>query len=138
MPYVPRDELVGCEVSLIGPGRTGGGVELADGTRGTVIALRGKHGSHRSAVVVRTADGVEFAVKRRRLNVTKLAPSTITEESHVDEVQTDQRYSKAPCAKCGAYRVTVSLEDESDGCGTYYDIECEACGDSYRTDGPDA
>ena len=47
-------------------------------------------------------------------------------------------YSKAPCAKCGAYKVQCSLEDESDGCGTYYDIECEACGDSYRTDGPDS
>ena len=50
----------------------------------------------------------------------------------------DKRYSKAPCAKCGAYKVTVDLEDESDGCGTYYDIKCEACGDAYRTDGPDS
>lgn len=46
--------------------------------------------------------------------------------------------SAAPCAKCGAFKVRCTLEDESDGCGTYYDIECEACGDSYRTDGPDA
>lgn len=48
------------------------------------------------------------------------------------------KYSGAPCRKCGEYRVIVSLEDESDGCGTYYEIECEACGDHYRTYGPDA
>ena len=69
MAYVPRDRLIGCAVSLIGPGRTGAGVELADGTRGKVIALRGRHGSHRSLVVVRTDDGIEFAVRRVRLKV---------------------------------------------------------------------
>ena len=47
-------------------------------------------------------------------------------------------YSTAPCAKCGAFKVRCTLEDESDGCGTYYDIECEACGHAYRTDGPDS
>lgn len=47
-------------------------------------------------------------------------------------------YSAAPCAKCGEYKVTCVLKDESDGCGTYYDITCEACGDHYRVDGPDA
>jgi len=46
-------------------------------------------------------------------------------------------YSTAPCAKCGAYKVKCSLEDEYDH-GTYYDITCEACGDHYRTDGPDS
>lgn len=50
MPYVPRDQLVGCEVSLIGPARTVGGVDLADGTRGTVIALKGRHGAHQARV----------------------------------------------------------------------------------------
>lgn len=59
-------------------------------------------------------------------------------EAEMPEAEDDKRYSKTPCAKCGAFKVTVSLEDESDGCGTYYDIECQACGDSYRTDGPDA
>lgn len=34
--------------------------------------------------------------------------------------------------------MNCTLEDESDGCGTYYDIHCESCGDSYRTDGPDS
>ena len=48
------------------------------------------------------------------------------------------KYSEYPCAKCDEHKVTVSLEDESDGCGTYYEIKCEACGHSYRTDGPDA
>jgi hypothetical protein len=33
--------------------------------------------------------------------------------------------------------VKCSLEDEYDH-GTYYDITCEACGDHYRTDGPDS
>lgn len=49
-----------------------------------------------------------------------------------------KKYSKEPCAKCGEHKVTVDLEDEPDGCGTYYEITCEACGHSYSVDGPDA
>lgn len=56
----------------------------------------------------------------------------------MQEVEGDKRYSKAPCEGCGAFKVVVDLKDEPDGCGTYYHIKCEACGDSYKTDGPDA
>lgn len=63
----------------------------------------------------------------------------IEDEMDTVSVPADHKpYSTAPCAKCGAFKVRCDLEDESDGCGTYYDIECEACGDSYRTDGPDS
>lgn len=50
----------------------------------------------------------------------------------------EPKYSKAPCDKCGERRVRVSLEDEPDGRGTYYEITCDACGYQYKTDGPDA
>lgn len=42
----------------------------------------------------------------------------------------EETYSKAPCDKCGEYKVVVDLEDESDGYGTYYEITCKAC--DYR------
>lgn len=47
-------------------------------------------------------------------------------------------YSPHPCEKCGSKTVRVSLEDEDDGNGTYYDIKCDTCGYSYKVDGPDA
>lgn len=55
-----------------------------------------------------------------------------------EKIEEKIRYSQAPCAKCGEYKVTVDLEDEPDGNGTYYEIKCHACGRVYKTDGPDA
>jgi transcription elongation factor Elf1 len=46
--------------------------------------------------------------------------------------------SEHPCEKCNQMTVEVSLEDESDGNGTYYDIRCTNCGMHYKVDGPDA
>jgi hypothetical protein len=47
-------------------------------------------------------------------------------------------YSTAPCAKCGAFKVRCTLEDEPYDSGTYYDIHCEACGYRYVAAGHDA
>jgi hypothetical protein len=69
--YVPRAELVGCQVSLIGPGRTHGGELFDDGTRGVIVGLKGKHGSHNAKVRVRATDGREFECKRARLIITR-------------------------------------------------------------------
>jgi len=49
-----------------------------------------------------------------------------------------KKYSPHPCDKCGERKVTATLEDEADGRGTYYEIECHACGYYYLTDGPDS
>ena len=49
-----------------------------------------------------------------------------------------KKYSPHPCDRCGQKKVSVYLEDEPDGCGTYYEITCDACGYAYKTDGPDA
>jgi hypothetical protein len=69
MAYVPRDELVGCRVSLRGPARTVAGDVFDNDTKGTVVALKGRHGSHRARVVVQTDDGRRFECSRKRLNV---------------------------------------------------------------------
>ena len=52
------------------------------------------------------------------------------------ETKSDKRYSKEPCRKCGAFKVKVDDVDVADGID--YVIDCEACGDHYRVDGPDA
>ncbi len=46
------------------------------------------------------------------------------------------KYSKVPCQKCGAYKVTVDDVDVAGGID--YVIDCEACGDHYTVDGPDS
>jgi transcription elongation factor Elf1 len=54
----------------------------------------------------------------------------------MSETKSDKRYSKEPCRKCGAFKVTVDDVDVSDGID--YVIDCEACGDHYRVDGADS
>lgn len=49
------------------------------------------------------------------------------------EVESNKQYSKAPCRKCGAYKVTVDAVDVPSGID--YVLDCEACGDHYGARG---
>jgi DNA-directed RNA polymerase subunit M/transcription elongation factor TFIIS len=57
-------------------------------------------------------------------------------EDQMHSTKEEKPYSKEPCRKCGQFMVTVDDVDVSDGID--YVIHCDACGDHYRVDGPDA
>ena len=57
-------------------------------------------------------------------------------ETKMAEENANKRYSKEPCRKCGERKVIVNDVDVSGGID--YVIDCEACGDHYRIDGPDS